>query len=186
MLDSGGKTGLKHRESKPLIKEINLNDLRQVQQLLALQVASYTVEAELISFYDIPPLKDTIATLQASDETFYGYFTEDERLAGAISFKRDGEVLDIYRMAVSPTFFRQGIAGRLLQFVEKVEEGITRIIVSTGTKNYPAVALYRRYGFHEVEQRAIAPGVFVTHFAKDLKVKPINKEEFLRDEKSLE
>ena len=69
-----------------MIKRLNLNDINTVKDLLELQVASYIKEAEIIGFYDIPPLKDTVDSLKESKEIFYGYYV-DNVLAGMISYK---------------------------------------------------------------------------------------------------
>lgn len=148
-----------------MIRKINLQDRSETEHLLHLQKASYMVEATLIGFYDIPPLNDTIEKLQHCGETFYGYYAENE-LAGAISYKKEGNVLDIHRLMVHPNHFRKGVAGSLLKFVEKLEHDIQKIIVATGTKNEPAKHLYMRYGFAETERKEIAPRLSMTFFEK--------------------
>ena len=57
-----------------VIGRIVLHDLSMAQRVLEIQKAAYTIEAELIGTFNIPPLKDTLETLQASDETFYGWW----------------------------------------------------------------------------------------------------------------
>lgn len=151
-----------------MIEQIDLNDLAQLEELWQLQKAAYLIEANLIGFYDIPPLKDTLNSLQNCNEIFYGYFI-DNTLTGAISYKFLGELLDIHRMVVSPAHFRQGIAGKLLNFLldEQVTTwNIKKVIVSTGAKNEPAKQLYQRFGFREVAQPEVLPGLFISQFEK--------------------
>lgn len=105
--------------------------------------------------------------MQQSSETFYGYFLSSQ-LAGAISYKRESDLLDIYRMMVHPDYFRRGIARALLQFVEGCEPGIKCIIVSTGALNTPARALYERSGFTATVEEEIIPDLWITHFEKTL------------------
>ncbi len=100
-----------------MIKKLDLKDLETAKHILELQTASYRVEAEIIHFYEIPPLKDTIESLKEWDEIFYGYYINDV-LAGIISYKIIENVLDIHRVAIHPNFFRRGIAGKLVSFVE--------------------------------------------------------------------
>ena len=85
-------------------------------------------------------------------ETFYGYYVDGQegpKLAGAISFEREGSIVTICRMMVHPDFFRRGIASSLLQhiLIEQEREGATRFIVSTGSANSPAIRLYEGFGF---------------------------------------
>ncbi|MBC7872148.1 MAG: GNAT family N-acetyltransferase, partial [Chitinophagaceae bacterium] len=131
------------------IRRLDLQSDAEVQDLLALQLAAYEVEARLIGFEEIPPLQDTLETLQACDETFFGCFLE-RNLAGAISYIVKQETLDIYRMMVHPTYFRRGIASTLLRFAEDSVPEARRVIVSTGTKNLPAYQLYLKHGFKKV------------------------------------
>jgi len=148
-----------------MIRKLQIEDVRDAGCVLAMQIPSYMVEAELIGFFEIPPLKDSLATLMQCGETFYGYFI-DEQLAGAISYKMECQVLDIYRMMVHPSYFRRGIARSLIGYIEHVEDGIEKMLVSTGTKNIPAKQLYASLGFVEVGEREVAEGVYVTLFEK--------------------
>lgn len=151
-----------------MIRKINLRNRTEVFALLDIQSLSYVIEARLIGFHNIPPLNDTFSTLRRSDETFFGYFIDHHRLVGAVSYKRDGDVLDIHRLMVHPDYFRRGIARSLLAFIEQVEAGVHTIVVKTGTKNVPAINLYKQCGFVEIDEKLIAPGISMTHFKKRL------------------
>jgi len=50
-----------------LIKKIDITNLKFAKEVLSVQLPSYQVEAELIDFYDIPPLKDTVSTPKSED-----------------------------------------------------------------------------------------------------------------------
>ncbi|WP_201373206.1 GNAT family N-acetyltransferase [Ktedonobacter robiniae] len=147
------------------IGKIYLQDMAQAKELLEMQRAAYLVEAELIGSFAIPALQEDLETLQNSDEIFYGYWI-DHRLAGAISYKKEGGLLDIYRLMVHPRYFRRGIGKALVSFVEGVEEGIERIIVSTGARNLPAKKLYEGLGFRDIGEREVIAGLWITHFEK--------------------
>jgi ribosomal protein S18 acetylase RimI-like enzyme len=150
-----------------MIKILDLMNTDIVKDILELQVASYKIEAELINFAQIPPLMDTIATLQECDEIFYGYY-EEEALAGIISYKIYEDALDIHRVAVHPRFFRRGIAGKLVQFIEGLHQDIKKLEVCTGAKNLPAIHLYVKHGFVPMNNIEIAEGIFLTVFCKTL------------------
>ncbi|WP_240390715.1 GNAT family N-acetyltransferase [Bacillus sp. Y1] len=128
------------------IRSLDVIDKEVAEIILKLQIPSYMVEAKLINFYDIPPLKDTVETLQNCGEEFFGYFIGNE-LCGSISFKVEGKTLDIHRLTVNPNHFRKGIANQLLRFIEEQVEGIEKLIVSTGSENKPAVEFYLNRGF---------------------------------------
>lgn len=132
--------------SLSLIRTLDVTDEQVADRILKLQIPSYMVEAKLINFYDIPPLKDTVETLQNCGEEFYGYFIGND-LCGAVSFKVESKALDIHRLIVHPNHFRKGIANQLLCFIEEQVRGVEKLIVSTGFKNKPAVEFYLKRGF---------------------------------------
>jgi ribosomal protein S18 acetylase RimI-like enzyme len=150
-----------------MIKKLDLKDIETAEKILDLQIASYRIEAELIGFYEIPPLKDTIESLRACEEIFYGYYSNDA-LAGIISFKVIDSCLDIHRVAVHPLFFRRGVANKLINFVENLDYEINKIVVSTGKENLPAVKLYIRNGYKKKEDIEISKGIYIMCFEKVL------------------
>jgi ribosomal protein S18 acetylase RimI-like enzyme len=151
-----------------LIKKIDITDLKMSEEILSIQIPSYRVEAEIIECDNIPPLYDTIESLQKCKETFLGYYIQDE-LVGAVSFKMKDTVLDIHRLIVSPNHFRKGIANRLLEFIECHYQGIQTIIVSTGAKNEPAVNLYLKKGFTKVGEIRVSEQLTIASFQKMVK-----------------
>jgi len=150
-----------------MIRLLDLNEIEIVRDILALQKASYIIEAELINFYEIPPLKDTFETIKECDEIFFGYYI-NESLAGIISYKISEKVLDIHRVAIHPRFFRRGVAGKLIAFIENLQRDISKIEVCTGKKNTPAINLYLKNGYKEVKDIEIGEGIYLTMFNKTL------------------
>jgi len=94
-------------------------------------------------------------------ESFLG-LDDETGLAGAVSWARlqDG-TLDICRLIVHHRVHRRGIATALLDSLDRAEPA-RRAVVSTGTANHPALALYKRRGFTPVGTRGIAPGTSIT------------------------
>ncbi len=146
-----------------MIKKLDLKRADTAKAVLDLQMESYRIEAEIIQFYDIPTLKDTIESIRQCGEIFHGYFIEDT-LAGIISWKIEDETLDIHRVAIDPKFFRRGIAKKLLNFIE--EHNVNKIIVSTGKGNTPAIKLYLKMGYKKVKDIKISEDMYLTLFEK--------------------
>jgi ribosomal protein S18 acetylase RimI-like enzyme len=151
-----------------MIRELNLQNTEMVQNILDIQIPAYQVEAALIGYWEIPPLKDTVETLKASGESFYGYF-EGGKLLGVISYMIEDDVMDICRLVVHPDYFRRGIGKKLLDYVEGMKEDITKIKASTGSKNTPAIKLYKIQGFVECQAIEVEAGFKITEFQKTLK-----------------
>ncbi|MGG3562985.1 GNAT family N-acetyltransferase [Neobacillus rhizosphaerae] len=148
-----------------MIREIDLHDRHVACQLLELQRASYLVEAKLIDFFEIPPLKESLEELIECGETFLCYF-EEKIVAGAISYTVDGNQLTICRMVVHPGHFRKGIAQKLLSEVESRNSQISVYKVSTGKDNPPAKNLYLKNGFTFVSDFEVVPGLYISNFEK--------------------
>jgi len=140
------------------IAALDLGDDATLETLVALQRASYTVEAELIGAPSLPPLRETPEQLRGSGETFLGARREGA-LVGAVSYKRADATVDIHRLVVDPAAFRGGVATALLDALEDREGGARHWIVGTGAANLPARTLYERRGFAPVEERIVPGGV---------------------------
>ncbi|OIK15584.1 GNAT family N-acetyltransferase [Bacillus sp. MUM 116] len=148
-----------------MIKTIDFHDNDLAKNLFELQRASYLIEAELINYHEIPPLKESLNELLESNETFLGYF-EREELAGALSYEVDGNELTICRMVVHPNHFRKGIAQSLLSFLLEDKKEFQIFKVSTGRENTPAKNLYLKNGFQLVRDIEIVPGLIISLLEK--------------------
>lgn len=133
-----------------MIKKISPKDFITAQQLHALFQASYAIEAKLLKAKDFPPLKRTVANFQSSENEFYVY-AKNEQLAGAIEIDHNNQITHIQSLVVHPDFFRQGIAGALIDFVSNTFKS-KNYMVETGVDNAPAISLYQKFGFKEIKQ----------------------------------
>ncbi|MFX3633410.1 MAG: GNAT family N-acetyltransferase [Candidatus Pristimantibacillus sp.] len=148
-----------------MITELAITKPDVAKAVLDVQLPSYRIEAQIIDYEEIPPLKDTVETLQQCGESFYGYYAGNE-LTGVISFKIEEDVIDIHRLVVHPNHFRQGIAKKLLDYVEGLKIKRNKIIVSTGTKNTPAVNFYLKNGFVIVKEIKVSEQLSLTSLEK--------------------
>ncbi|WP_051410014.1 hypothetical protein [Brevibacillus panacihumi] len=72
-----------------MIRLIDNTNPDMAAHILRVQIPAYRVEARLMNFDGIPPLQDTLESIQASAETFLGYFDADDDLAGFLSFEEE-------------------------------------------------------------------------------------------------
>lgn len=140
-----------------LIEPIDITNLQQAEIVLSIQLVSYQVEAELIGFDDLPPLHDTAESLCSCGEQFYGY-RDNGAIVGAISFTLEEDHLRICRMIVHPDHFRKGIGSQLLSYLCE-HHSASRMVVTTGALNLPAINLYRKHGFELVREIEVMPGL---------------------------
>ncbi|MCD4839028.1 GNAT family N-acetyltransferase [Neobacillus sedimentimangrovi] len=147
-----------------MIRKLDIRVKETAEEVLNIQIPAYKVEADIIGSIEIPPLKDTVETLQTCGETFFGYYS-DEQLGGVISIKVVNEEVDIHRLIVHPNHFRKGIAQALLDFIE-ANFKMNRMIVSTASKNVPAVRFYKKNGFQVIKEVMVNGNLSLTYFEK--------------------
>ncbi len=132
-----------------------INILDQQEDTIAEKIyhvfqASYAVEAELLGVKDFPPLKRTIIDYKNSDTSFFGHWIGKE-LTAAIEIEPSPSAFHICSLVVHPKYFRRGIGSELITFIFKLFIG-NKITVETGLENIPAIALYKSFGFKEIDQ----------------------------------
>lgn len=146
-----------------MIVKLDHRDQKIAELMLDVQLPAYKVEAKLINFEGIPQLKDTVESIQASNENFIGYFIE-KNLVAFLSYTDSETEYQICRLVVHPTYFKQGIARRLVNdFLKNIVQN-KKVIVSTGSDNSPAINLYLSSGFTFQKKVEVAPNVFISLF----------------------
>ena len=148
-----------------MIQQLNITAPEVSQQIYQVFQSSYKIEADLIGVENFPPLSRTVEQIQQSSNEFYGVIVEGE-LAGVIEITlNEGAVesianttLEIDSLTVSPLYFKQGIASRLIEFVLQ-NKAFEYAIVETAAVNQPAIKLYEKHGFKVFKQFTPAHGI---------------------------
>ncbi|WP_167747103.1 GNAT family N-acetyltransferase [Cohnella luojiensis] len=134
-------------------------DIRQretAEEIWALQHPAYRLEAALIGVSDLPPLRDTIQSLQECGETFLGYRDSQGDLVGAVSCEKEKlEHYTICRLMVHPEHLRQGIGSLLMVRLLSEKPRNATWTVTAEVRNLPAIALYERFDF--IRQETFKP-----------------------------
>lgn len=141
-----------------MITKLNTKSKHIAGRIVEIQKCSYQIEADLIQAESLPPLKDTVTTIQESDEEFLGY-QEREVLAGFLAYEQTGDIVTITRLAIDPAYFRKKFASRLLDWFIEKERGPWQVM--TGSENTPAISLYQKYGFEIVSQIETKEGILL-------------------------
>lgn len=147
------------------IAAADLRNTTVARELLALQRASYAIEAELISCPDFPPLRESLEEIQKAADTFL-VFSVLGNIAGALSYVLQGEMVHVTRLVVSPAYFRQGIAMQLLSEVERCLPDVKCFCVTTAELNVPAIRLYLKAGYAMSGVTQSPEGIRLVHLHK--------------------
>lgn len=83
------------------------------------------------------------------------FFARAEQPAGVIAWSQVGELADLHRLVVAPTYRRRGLGSALvrtgLRAVQRL--GARAAMLEVGYTNEPAIALYQRLGFEQLIAR---------------------------------
>ncbi len=145
-----------------MIKKLNLHEPSLLRRAWEIQRESYEIEAMLIGSRNIPPLHESLEQLRDSNEKFFGFFVLDD-LVGFVAIEEEQQFLRISRIVVSPKNFRNGIGKQLVQFLLDTEANGQKVLVSTGERNQPATALYKKLGFWKKRNFEIE-GILISEF----------------------
>lgn len=96
--------------------------------------------------WDYKIFEDEIVHSQNSE--YYGIFN-DEELIGYMGFWKLPDYLDITNISVKPQYKRQGIAKKLLDYLEACAQSnnINSIFLEVNVNNQGAIKLYEDYGY---------------------------------------
>ena len=141
-----------------MITILNHRKRKVAKKILTLQKEAYQVEATYLGVSDIPPLRDTTRAIMYSNEEFIGFW-DGKSLIGSIAYEVSKGALILSRVMVSPSHFRKGIATALLQYLFSSKGEDSVYIVTTGAQNYPAIELYKKFGFTECQSYATREGI---------------------------
>jgi ribosomal protein S18 acetylase RimI-like enzyme len=150
--------------SKPSVEHLDLSEPNTAAAVLQLQHEAYRIEADLIGSEDIPPLHESLGELARAPLQWLGVREAGGGVEAALAYTAVDGIIDIDRLIVSPTRFRHGYGTAL---VAKLGQRAT-ITVSTGSANTPAHRFYEALGFRRTHDEEVTPGLFVTHFTREV------------------
>jgi len=149
-----------------MIIKINNTKNKIAKEIRSIFQVSYAVEADILKAINFPPLKRTVTQFLNSNSEFYAYYLM-ENIAGVIEIENHKDLTHIQSLVVYPEYFRNGIGSKLVQFI--LDTYKSKIVtVETGIGNYPAIKLYKKFGFQEQKQWDTNHGVRKIRFEKNI------------------
>lgn len=155
-----------------LVMEFDDIDICQAQEedleaILKLQYLAYESEARLVGSNDIPPLKQTLAEVEAeyANGIFLKAVNNQGQIVGSVRGYVKAGTLYIGKLMVHPDWQRKGIGSRLLREIESVYPKL-RCELFTGTLSEKNIKLYEGRGYVRFKTKVISPKLEFVYLEK--------------------
>ncbi len=125
-------------------------ELKDLEEILALQKIAYKSEAEIHDDYSIPPLHQTMDEIrdELQSQIFLKVIKENKIIGSVRAYEKDGTCF-IGKLIVEPEYQNAGIGTRLMTEIEKRFEHVRRFELFTGYKSKKNLYLYSKIGYKE-------------------------------------
>lgn len=136
--------------------EIVLAKKKDLLEILELQKNCYQDEAELYNDFEIPPLTQTLESIEKDfeRETFLKIEVEN-LIIGSVRGYVDQDTCKIGRLIVDRNFRNQGLGAKLMQAIESEFTFVKRFELFTGHKSEKNLFLYNKLGYAEFHRQRI-------------------------------
>ena len=134
--------------------------------ILALQYLAYQSEAILLQNFSIPPLKQTLADLEAEFERGVVLKAEEGgMIIGSVRAYCEGGTSRIGKLIVDPAYQGRGIGTALLSAVEQACLA-PRYELFTSSKSEKNIRLYERAGYVRFAEKEAGAGITFVYLEK--------------------
>ena len=122
-----------------------------ILDLYRLQLLSFESEAEMIGSRMVPALMESKEDYNDAFNQWHTYKMVDDagRVIGGIRYQYDDGVVEVGRLMVHPDYRQQGLARKLLAFVDE-QCSQDRRVLYTCTKSWINIKLYTKMGYKAV------------------------------------
>lgn len=134
-------------------------------ELLTLQRAAYSSEAQIYGDPFLPALTQTLDELRAELANPALGVRHDGRLIAALRWRIDGTTAHIGRITVAPDMQGRGLGTRLLREAEQ-QSGAASFELFTGHLSVANLRLYEREGYHQTMRMPLSEGVELVYLQK--------------------
>jgi len=141
--------------------------LEDAPAMLALQRLAFEPEARACGSREIPPLQETVATIEAHiREATVLKAMDGDRLVGAIRGVMTGDTCVVRVLVVADDQRGKGLGARLLAAIEAAHPQAARFELTTNMVMVGNVRFYLRHGYEVVEQIQHAPTIRLAFMRK--------------------
>jgi ribosomal protein S18 acetylase RimI-like enzyme len=143
-------------------------------ELLTLQRLAYQSEAAIYGLYDIPPLTQTLAEMEADlERQTVLKAVLDGQIVGSVRAYAQGGACHIGRLIVHPDHQDRGLGTRLMRAIEGAFAGeCARFELFTGHKSARNLYLYHKLGYTEFKRETVNGQLAIVFLEKARSVTP--------------
>lgn len=138
-----------------------------ILELYRLQLLTFESEAEMIASRLIPALMESEADYSGTFNQWHTYKMVDDagKIIGGIRYQYDAGVVEVGRLMVHPDYRQQGLARKLLAFVDE-QCSQDRRVLYTCTKSWINIKLYTKMGYKAVREIQDETGLSFVYMEK--------------------
>jgi len=152
--------------------EIERAMISDAEEILVLQKMAYRSEAEIYNDFNIPPLVQTLESIEKDFEN--QYFLKavmDGKIIGSVrAYTKEGTCY-IGRLIVHPDFQNRGIGTDLMNEIERIFNTCRRFELFTGDKSERNLYLYQKLGYKIFKKAKITDQTMVVYLEKKIEGK---------------
>ena len=132
-------------------------ELKDLEEILALQKISYKSEAEIHDDYSIPPLHQTMDEIREEFQSqIFLKVIKENKIIGSVRAYEKNDTCFVGKLIVEPEYQNAGIGTKLMTEIEKRFERIRRFELFTGYKSKKNLYLYSKIGYKEFRREEIS------------------------------
>jgi len=149
--------------------EIEKATVLDAEELLTLQKLAYRSEAEIYNDFNIPPLVQTLESIQKDlEDQFFLKAMISERIIGSVRAYAQGTTCYIGRLIVHPDFQNRGIGKRLMNEIETNFNQCERFELFTGDRSERNIYLYKKLGYKIFKTANITDRTTIVYLEKKI------------------
>jgi N-acetylglutamate synthase-like GNAT family acetyltransferase len=146
---------------------IEVAHLRDAAEILSLQKQVYLSEARLHDDYNIPPLHQSMQSVE--DEFRKGIvlkLVREGRIIASVRAYQHQRTCFISKLIVDPVYQNQGLGRQLIHQAEHSHPDVDRFELFTGHKSTKSMYLYQRLGYEEFSRHNVSEKLTLIYFQK--------------------
>jgi len=132
-------------------------ELKDLEEILALQKVAYKSEAKIHDDYSIPPLHQAMDEIREEFQNqLFLKVIKENKIIGSVRAYEKNNTCFVGKLIVEPEYQNAGIGTRLMTEIEKQLKQVRRFELFTGYKSKKNLYFYIKIGYKEFRREKIS------------------------------